>query len=132
MKSSRELGSEIFLLGALVVGLLSPAGAEARRGDLDPTFSGDGRQRTDFGFGLGEAAATVRQADGKIIAVGTNFLGDPNPFVLVRYNADGSLDTSFSRGRQADDRFGRRPCNRGGPPRRRQDRRGWRRRGNRQ
>src|SRR6185295_6924104 len=68
------------------------APAQAAPGDLDPTFSGDGKQTTDFGFGSGDAAATVRQPDGKIVAVGSTF----GSIVLARYNANGTLDTSFS------------------------------------
>ena len=60
------------LVAAMVVGIVFSAGAQAAPGDLDPTFSGDGKQTTDFGFGVSSAAATVRQPDGKIVAVGTD------------------------------------------------------------
>ena len=82
----------------LLVGVVFSAGAQAAPGDLDLTFSGDGKQRTDFGFGLSSAAATVRQPDGKIVAVGvvrTNSFNDSD-FALARYNPNGSLDPSFS------------------------------------
>jgi uncharacterized delta-60 repeat protein len=72
--------------------LVFSAVAIAAAGDLDPTFSGDGKQRTDFGAGDSAANAAVRQADGKIVAVGQ---ADEN-FLVARYNLDGSLDTSFS------------------------------------
>ncbi len=80
---------------ALVLLLLAaavPAPAQAAAGDLDPTFSVDGKQRTDFGAGASGAAAAVRQGDGKIVAVG---VADGN-FLVARYNLDGSLDPSFS------------------------------------
>jgi uncharacterized delta-60 repeat protein len=96
VKSARGLGSGIFLIGALVVGLLSPAGAEAAPGDLDPTFSGDGKQTTDFPFGNSSAAAIVRQPDGKLVAVGADRAHGNGDFALARYNPDGSLDPSFS------------------------------------
>jgi uncharacterized delta-60 repeat protein len=80
----------------LVVGvtasLIFSAAAIAAAGDPDPTFSADGKQRTDFGTGPSAAEAVVRQADGKIIAVGAAD-GD---FLVTRYNLDGSLDMSFS------------------------------------
>ena len=87
------------LAGVLLL-LASAAAAPARAapGDLDLTFSGDGKQTTDFGFGARSAAATVRQPDGKIVAVGRVSAGGSGggDFALARYNADGSLDTSFS------------------------------------
>jgi hypothetical protein len=83
VKSARELGSGIFLIGALVVGLLSPAGAEAGPGDLDLTFSGDGKQRADFGGGANGVAI---QADGKIVAVGRSFGTDGTAgYACARY-----------------------------------------------
>ena len=60
-------------------------------GDLDVSFSGDGKQTTDFG-GSDLAAAVAVQADGKIVVAGTS---DGN-FALARYGVDGALDPSFS------------------------------------
>jgi uncharacterized delta-60 repeat protein len=61
-------------------------------GSLDNTFSGDGIQTTDIGDS--EAESVVLQSDGKIIVAGTSTVsGD---FAVVRYNTDGSLDTTFS------------------------------------
>jgi uncharacterized delta-60 repeat protein len=77
---------------AVIASLVFSAVAIAAAGDLDPTFSADGRQRTNFGAGPSAAAAAVRQADGKIVAVGA---ADDN-FLVARYNLDGSLDPSFS------------------------------------
>ena len=76
----------------MIASLVFSAVAMAAAGDLDPTFSGDGKQRTDFGAGPSAATAAVRQADGKIVAVGA---ADGN-FLVARYNPDGSLDPSFS------------------------------------
>jgi uncharacterized delta-60 repeat protein len=79
---------------AAIASLAFSAVAMAAAGDLDPTFSGDGKQISNFG-GPGtssEASAVVRQADGKIVAVGR---ADSN-FLVARYNLDGSLDSSFS------------------------------------
>ena len=65
-------------------------------GTLDTTFSGDGKLTTDFG-GLPDSARIVTlQSDGKIIVGGTRGSGGKSSgFDLVRYNSDGSLDTSF-------------------------------------
>jgi uncharacterized delta-60 repeat protein len=77
-------------------------------GSLDPSFSGDGKQRTQFANG-GEARGMALQPNGKIVAVGGSGAG-PNgagDYALARYNPNGSLDTSFSGdGKQTTD-FGR-------------------------
>jgi uncharacterized delta-60 repeat protein len=59
-------------------------------GSLDTSFDGDGKLTTDFGSSDGGSSVTL-QEDGKIVVAGTSS-GD---FALARYNADGSLDTSF-------------------------------------
>ncbi|MGW6568131.1 calcium-binding protein [Streptomyces sp. NPDC054975] len=81
---------------ALVVGL--PGVATAAPGDLDLTFSGDGKVITDVAA-VEYAQDVVVQPDGKIVTLGMGFNFDgPNDFVLVRYNANGSLDTTFGGG----------------------------------
>jgi uncharacterized delta-60 repeat protein len=62
-------------------------------GSLDTTFDGDGKLATDFGYlDYYYGYSVVVQADGKLLVAGSN--GDD--FVLMRYNPDGSLDTTFS------------------------------------
>ena len=78
-------------VGSLVVGASLPAVAAGR---LDRTFSGDGKATTNFARGFDGAEAVAVQADGKIVAVGLAD-GKGGRFALVRYAADGSLDTSF-------------------------------------
>src|SRR2546423_753269 len=96
----RRAGIGTALVAALLVSAVLSASASAAAGGLDPTFSGDGKRSTAFGFGPGAAAATVRQPDGKIVAVGSTF----GSIALARYNPNGSLDTSFSGdGRQITD-----------------------------
>ena len=70
-------------------------------GSLDESFSGDGRQTTSFGPGLGAYAQAVAiQADGKIVVAGNQRESNvENPYVhlaVTRYRADGSLDPTFS------------------------------------
>jgi uncharacterized delta-60 repeat protein len=63
-------------------------------GSLDTTFGSGGKVIGD----LGAADALAIQADGKIVAAGVGLTESqfPTPaFVVVRYNIDGSLDTSF-------------------------------------
>ena len=65
-----------------------------RNGTLDTSFSGDGRQVTDFGSNeVGEGLAL--QPDGKLVLVGHKGTTETSSAV-ARYNTDGSLDTSFS------------------------------------
>ena len=63
-----------------------------------PSFSGDGKQTTDFLFGGGDSASDVAiQANGRIVAVGVASGGATGQdFALARYNPNGSLDASFS------------------------------------
>jgi len=63
-------------------------------GSLDGSFDGDGIQTTPIGSGTDIASSVVVQSDGKIVVAGYSVIGNFD-FVVVRYNADGSLDTSF-------------------------------------
>ena len=65
-------------------------------GSLDTSFDSDGKVTTDIGTNSGDTALTVvLQSDGKIVAAGYSDVGGSGDFALVRYNVDGSLDTSF-------------------------------------
>jgi uncharacterized delta-60 repeat protein len=64
-------------------------------GGLDLSFGGDGKVFTNLTGGLDSAYEVVLQGDGKIVVAGVaNLLGDAR-FALVRYNEDGTLDTTF-------------------------------------
>jgi uncharacterized delta-60 repeat protein len=69
-------------------------------GSLDASFGSGGMLTTTVPNGFGEAAKSVKiQPDGKILVAGYSFVGGNNTdFVLVRYNSDGSLDSSFGTG----------------------------------
>jgi uncharacterized delta-60 repeat protein len=64
-------------------------------GALDTSFSGDGRQMTDFG-GDDNAVSVAVQPDGKVILAGTKYVLPSNYFALARYTVSGALDTTFS------------------------------------
>ncbi|HYC47653.1 MAG TPA: hypothetical protein VED01_19425 [Burkholderiales bacterium] len=64
-------------------------------GHLDPTFSGDGRATASLNI-FEEAHAVALQADGKIVLAGHTSASDGQGFVLVRFNPDGTLDSTFS------------------------------------
>ncbi|HEX8292407.1 MAG TPA: Calx-beta domain-containing protein [Pyrinomonadaceae bacterium] len=78
--------------------LTTPASAA---GGLDPTFGAGGLVTTDFG-GAETASAVAVQADGRLVVVGiagqgggASLFGD---ICVVRYGADGALDTTFGGG----------------------------------
>jgi uncharacterized delta-60 repeat protein len=64
-------------------------------GSLDPTFSGDGKLITNFG-GIDQAWDVGVQSNGKIIAAGRKCVSGICDVALARYNANGTLDTTFS------------------------------------
>lgn len=70
--------------------------ASAQAGDLDLSFDGKGYSVEAF-TGSGYAWASTTQQDGKIVVVGTGSYGQTQSrgFTAVRYNIDGSLDTTF-------------------------------------
>jgi uncharacterized delta-60 repeat protein len=64
-----------------------------------PTFlSGGGIVTTDIGGGDNTGQSIVIQSDGKVLVGGYASVDGTDDFALVRYNADGSLDTSFGIG----------------------------------
>ena len=69
-----------------------------RDGSLDATFSGDGRQTTDFGARDAGSSIAI-QPDGRIVVAGQVDSVESRcryNFALARYNRDGSLDRTFS------------------------------------
>ncbi|MGD9829982.1 MAG: putative Ig domain-containing protein, partial [Hyphomicrobiaceae bacterium] len=65
-------------------------------GSLDTSFGGgDGIVTTAIGASGDYANSVALQPDGKIVVAGTSLIGDTYDFAVVRYNADGSLDTTF-------------------------------------
>ncbi|WP_301103425.1 putative Ig domain-containing protein [Propionivibrio sp.] len=90
--------------GRIVVGGFSYQGASdfsvARYnsdGSLDTSFSGDGKVTTDIRTNWDQAYSMALQADGKIVLAGfsSGNSSSNSDFALVRYNTNGSLDTSF-------------------------------------
>lgn len=66
-------------------------------GDLDPTFSGDGKVVTDLGAFNNFARGVEVQSDGKVVVVGTNLTDDVHPeMTLLRYTSTGILDATFA------------------------------------
>ncbi|MBA8889886.1 putative delta-60 repeat protein [Dokdonella fugitiva] len=74
----------------------------SRDGHPDTSFSFDGKTTVAVGAGAATDTSfnTIVQADGKIVTIGdgpdTAVNGDDSDMEVVRFNLDGSLDTSFS------------------------------------
>ena len=66
-------------------------------GSLDTTFGTGGIVTTTIGSDAYAQALGI-QTDGKIVAAGDYYNGSNYEFALVRYTADGSLDTTFGTG----------------------------------
>jgi uncharacterized delta-60 repeat protein len=73
-----------------------PGGGSAMSGSLDTTFGTGGTVITSIGTLYDAANAVAIQKDGKLVAAGFSYTGIQNVFALVRYNTDGSLDTTFN------------------------------------
>src|SRR5439155_1042843 len=68
-------------------------------GSLDSTFGSGGKVTTPIGDYDDEAHAVAIDGSGRIVVAGSTFNFDGNAdFAVVRYNTDGSLDTSFGSG----------------------------------
>jgi uncharacterized delta-60 repeat protein len=66
----------------------------ARAGDIDTSFGVNGAAYDSIGSPAA-ARAIVVQSDGRIIAAGDASNGSNQDFALVRYNSDGTRDTTF-------------------------------------
>ncbi len=63
-------------------------------GSLDTDFGTGGKVTTPIGINEGGFSVAI-QSDGKIVVAGCSNNGSNNDFAVVRYNANGSLDTGF-------------------------------------
>jgi uncharacterized delta-60 repeat protein len=83
---------KVILSAAGCLAVLSPAVAHSQAGELDDTFSGDGKLLSNAISGQDYAIdVAVQPADGKIVAAGLA----GGRIALARYHGGGSLDTSF-------------------------------------
>ena len=65
-------------------------------GTLDTSFGVVGKVVTPLGVNFATVSGVVVQSDGKIVVVGNADNGVDDDFALVRYNANGTLDTTFN------------------------------------
>src|SRR5438477_185400 len=82
-----------FLFTILLTALTNASFAQA--GNLDSTFSADGKVTTAIGSDYDEAFSVAIQSDGKIVLAGYTNNGTDDDFALVRYNTYGTVDSSF-------------------------------------
>ncbi len=76
-------------------------------GGLDTTFGSSGMVNTKFSAGLIDIANAVAiDTEGKIVVTGVSTVNGSEDFTLIRYNTDGSLDTSFGTGGNVTTDFG--------------------------
>jgi uncharacterized delta-60 repeat protein len=78
--------------------LLAPAPALTKAGDLDPAFGVGGKVTTAIGTNDAAAYAVAIQTDGKIVAAGETLNGPTWDVALLRYQANGTLDSTFGIG----------------------------------
>ncbi len=78
-----------------------PPAPQGPAGTLDPSFGSGGIVLTQVGDHGGSAGTVMLQPDGKIVAVGSAAIGNSAGRALIRYNADGTLDSAFGSGGKA-------------------------------
>jgi uncharacterized delta-60 repeat protein len=95
----RSTSAQLLRLALLTgVALAAPAGAAvAAPGDLDTSFSEDGRAVVGFG-GVDRGRSVVLQPDGRIVVAGFSDDAGTNDFAVARLVPDGSLDDTFGTG----------------------------------
>ncbi len=101
-------------LAAVVAGatlaLVAPTPAGAAPGDLDPTW-GDGGRASEV-LGAFQGGELIVAPDDKVVSVGV-FTSTPT-FVVTRWNADGTIDTTFGSPAPGGGQTGSRVLNLGG------------------
>ncbi len=93
----------------MLVGAQCATTVFAAPGDLDGTYGQHGRALFDVpGANLAGANNFFQQSDGKTVAVGftRNDAASSSDFLVVRFNVDGSLDTTFGTGGYVRNDFG--------------------------
>ena len=107
VRRSQTIRGGLTLLGC---GVLAPLVlvrvAIAAPGDLDPGFGSGGIVTTRINFYGDAANALALQPDGKLIAAGVSSDGLAGHFALVRYEPNGSLDSTFGTGGKVASRLG--------------------------
>ena len=85
----------LLVVVALATMLVSASIARAAPGDLDTSFSADGKQTVNFG-GTDRATKVVTAPDGRIVVVGSTDYTGGGDFAIARFTSQGAPDTSFN------------------------------------
>lgn len=93
MKKNSLTGKSVYFLTVITLFLALTGAVSAQPGALDTTFGTGGAATTNVSTSDDEILATAIQSDNKIVTVG--YSGKPAEFTIVRYNTNGSLDTTF-------------------------------------
>jgi uncharacterized delta-60 repeat protein len=93
------VGNSIILSGNtqenVILGKIAVAKLTSTAG-FDTTFDTDGKLFFTFPYGAGDYVYTSEiQSDGKILVGGTSFFNFKDFYSVARYNANGSIDTTF-------------------------------------
>jgi uncharacterized delta-60 repeat protein len=91
----------LILLGSLAI----ETNAQ-QAGDLDTSFSADGKLLIDFGPDFDDANALVIQPDGRIVVAGSSDVGPDFDFALVRCFPNGAIDSTFGSNGKTTTDFG--------------------------
>ena len=75
--------------------LINTTPAFPQSGSLDNDFGIGGKVTTDIGNSSNICYAAAIQTDGKILLAGYSYVDGGYDFVLIRYNAEGTLDNTF-------------------------------------
>jgi len=86
--------TEISINGQQVYYVNQSAGLAAEQGDFDQTFANTGFTTNKL-FDSNVIRSVKVQPDGKVVVAGTSFGGAGEAAIVLRYNGDGSLDTTF-------------------------------------
>src|SRR5262249_10295650 len=102
IRVEQSLRTRVALVCALLTSLCLPQFVRAKPSSFfDEDFGNRGVVFTDFGGRYDQAGSVIVQGDGRIVVGGSSSpVGNqlPADFALARYNADGTLDQSFSGG----------------------------------
>ena len=99
----RLWGGKAIILWAIFI---CPLSSFAQSGALDLSFGTNGKVITAIGNADDAAYAVVIQTDGKIVAAGYSSNSSYYDFALIRYNTDGTLDTTFGTNGKVTTNFG--------------------------
>jgi uncharacterized delta-60 repeat protein/uncharacterized repeat protein (TIGR01451 family) len=87
-------------VASMVVFWPAATAVQAAQGDLDPTFDKTGQAITDMSGQFARTFGMAAQPDGKMVVVGmaapADDPGRAGDMIVARFNADGTLDTSFN------------------------------------